>query len=183
MAIVIRPKFTKEDIRKIAAAKAELIRNAIFQRLQFIGEHFIIDVRSTDTYKDRTGNLRSSTGYVILYNGQQIFGGGFEIVVGPDKANILETTKEQLKKTKSKKTKAALTAQIKNIEQEGTETGKKFIEEISARFPVGFVLVGVAGMSYAAAVEARGLDVITSGSLVASASLKKAFERIKKKTA
>src|SRR4051812_26480539 len=120
MAIIIRPKFSKEDIRKIAAARAELIRNAIFQRLQFIGEQFIIDVRSTDTYKDRTGNLRSSTGYVILYNGQQIFGGGFEIVVGPDKAKILETTKEQLKKTKSKKTKAALTAQIKNIEQEGT---------------------------------------------------------------
>ena len=44
---------------------------------------------------------------------------------------------------------------------EGVLEGKKAADEIGQQFPRGYVLIGVAGMSYAAAVESRGYDVIT----------------------
>ena len=46
--------------------------------LHFIGQQFIIDARTNDTYTDRTGNLRSSIGYAIYDDGKEI-GGKFEI--------------------------------------------------------------------------------------------------------
>ena len=48
---------------------------------------------------------------------------------------------------------------------EGKETGvqkaKAFANEVALNYPKGMVLIGVAGMGYAAAVESRGYDVIT----------------------
>jgi hypothetical protein len=43
-------------------------------------------------------------------------------------------------------------------------------------------VIVVAGMSYAAAVESKGRDVLTGSSQVAVSSLKKAIERINDKT-
>ena len=43
----------------------------------------------------------------------------------------------------------------------GVSEGMKTAEDVAADYPQGFVLIGVAGMSYAAAVESRGFDVIT----------------------
>ena len=45
----------------------------------------------------------------------------------------------------------------------------------------GFLFVGVAGMEYAASVEARGFDVISMGSIRAADALRRAMERIKRK--
>lgn len=149
MGIVIRPKFTNEQIRQMVAEKAGKIRDAILLNLQKIGEEFITNARNNNTYKDRTGNLRSSTGYVILYNGEQIFGSDFEPVKG-------------------------------TADKGGTE-GKNFINEIKAKFPKGFVLIGVAGMNYAAAVEALGYDVISTSSIEAALDLKAAMARISSK--
>lgn len=44
----------------------------------------------------------------------------------------------------------------------------------------GYVLLVVAGMQYAAAVESKGFDVLTTSSFLAEASLKTSLERIKK---
>ena len=38
--------------------------------LRYIGERFVNKARSNNTYRDQTGNLRSSIGYVILKDGQ-----------------------------------------------------------------------------------------------------------------
>jgi len=46
-------------------------------------------------------------------------------------------------------------------EQEGIAESKKVIKEIGKEYPIGYVLIGVAGMEYAAAVESKGYDVIT----------------------
>lgn len=147
MAVAIVPKFTKADIRKMIGAKKEAIKNAILLNLQRIGEIFVRNARLNDTYKDQTGNLRSSIGYVVLYNGQQIYE-DFENKGGPA----------------------------------GVDTAKKIADEVKGKFPKGFVLIGVAGMEYAAAVEAKGYDVITASSIEAETNLKVAIQRIKLKT-
>ncbi|MBC7948657.1 MAG: hypothetical protein H7Y42_12290 [Chitinophagaceae bacterium] len=145
---VIKPNFTKADISKMLADRVKLIESAIILSLQRVGEEFVRDCRERGSYQDRTGNLRSSTGYVILQNGQQIFGSGFD----------------QIKEGK-----------------DGATAGKKLIEGLKTQFPTGFVLIGVAGMNYAAFVETKGLDVITGSSITAMESLKKALARLNKK--
>jgi hypothetical protein len=144
MAVILVPKFDKTKIIQILEKKRKGIKNAILLNLKRVGEQFVAQARDNDTYKDRTGNLRSSIGYVILYNGRQI--------------------KQNFENRGGKK---------------GVETAKKFIDDAKKNFPTGFVLIGVAGMDYAAAVESRGLDVITASSQQAEISLKEAINRIK----
>ena len=64
---------------------------------------------------------------------------------------------------------------------EGIATAKKIIDEAKANFPTGLVLIGVAGMDYAAAVESKGFDVITSSAGIAETSLKAALARLANK--
>ena len=54
---------------------------------------------------------------------------------------------------------------------EGQTAAKELISELAQTYDDGLVLVGFAGMSYAAAVETLGFDVIT-GSVPAAAKLK-----------
>lgn len=57
---------------------------------------------------------------------------------------------------------------IKQQQVEGTAEGQAqagvLMTELAAKFPQGMVLVVVAGMEYAAAVESKGYDVITGSS-------------------
>lgn len=146
MAVAIVPKFTKADIKKMLADKVGRIQQAVLLNLQRIGEQFVAGARDTNTYKDRTGNLRSSIGYVILKDGKQLFE-SFENKGG----------------------------------DEGVERAKELTAESAKKFPKGFVLIGVAGMDYAAAVEAKGFDVISASSIEAETNLKVAIQRISSK--
>lgn len=49
----------------------------ILRRLQFIGREVCNHARRSGSYKDRTGNLRSSVGFAIVYNGKIVNKGGF----------------------------------------------------------------------------------------------------------
>ena len=53
---------------------------------------------------------------------------------------------------------------------EGKAQGQKIAEDVLRENPKGFVLIGIAGMEYAAAVESKGKDVIT-GSVPAAKDL------------
>jgi len=50
---------------------------------------------------------------------------------------------------------------------EGKAAGERQLQKLIADFPNGIVLIVVAGMNYAAAVEARNLNVLTSAELMA----------------
>lgn len=154
MAVSLVPKFTRAEIAAFMEQQQQRIFDAVLLRLRRIGEQFVKDARENGTYKDRTGNLRSSIGYVILRDGVQLYD-NFRRFPG------------QEGKGKSK--------------GEGMDTARKVIEEIKAKFPRGFVLICVAGMDYAAAVESRGLDVLTASSIAAEVSLKKAIKDIQSK--
>lgn len=93
MALI--PRFTKADVLKKLRADKDKIETAVINRLKFEGEKFVINARSTDTYKDRTGNLRSSIGYVIIKNGQQLFE-NFPGEVSEGKANGIKVAKEAI---------------------------------------------------------------------------------------
>ncbi|GAH74567.1 unnamed protein product, partial [marine sediment metagenome] len=103
--------------------------------LAMVGENFVNDARNIKTYKDQTGNLRSSIGYIIARDG-----------------NIIQ----------------------ENIEgkAEGRAQAKEIANEVLRENNKGFVLIVVAGMEYAAAVESKGYDVITGSVPAAKALLK-----------
>jgi hypothetical protein len=116
--------------------------NALQRTLTYIGEACVRAARSTDSYKDRTGNLRSSTGYVLVKNGRVIQASGF----------------------KQESAKRPLEADEK---ADGGKSGKAFAKELAAKHPTGFALIIVAGMNYASKVAATGRDVLDSAELEA----------------
>lgn len=147
MALEFRPNFNVNDIEKAVQERLDRIENAIIETLGFIGESFVRDARENANFTDRTGNLRSSIGFVILKNGQVIDQNFEEAGVGPDRQ----------------------TGKLKSIDV----AYKK-----AADFPKGFVLIVVAGMEYAAAVESKNFDVITGSSLIAEDALRKAVKSL-----
>ncbi|MBO0947284.1 hypothetical protein [Fibrella forsythiae] len=49
----------------------------------------------------------------------------------------------------------------------GGSTGERVARDVAGQYPSGWVLIVVAGMAYAADVESRGLDVLTSAEQLA----------------
>jgi hypothetical protein len=142
--MAVTPKFNAADVRKQLLERKQRLEQATLFRLQRVGETFITNARSNDTYKDRTGNLRSSIGYVILKDGVQIGGA------------------------------------LPGSKAEGVEKAEAMIRRLTGLDQVkGFILLVVAGMDYASAVEAKGYDVLTVSGIRAASDLKKALEKLK----
>lgn len=66
--------------------------------------------------------------------------------------------------------------------KDAMDAARKALEESVGKFPRGYVLIVVAGMEYAAAVESKGFDVLTGSSKLAAEQLKKAMADLAKKT-
>lgn len=58
------------DFRREIEKRMIRIDKAIILNLQVLGEELVNHARSLDTYKDQTGNLRASIGYVLVVNGK-----------------------------------------------------------------------------------------------------------------
>lgn len=156
--IKVVPKATKQDIERFVRERMDRVETAVLLRLQFVGEKFVINARLRGTYKDRTGNLRSSVGYVVLKNGQQVYE-NFKTISG---------------KVKEGESKVSGT-------KRGDVVAKEVIAEIAQNYPTGFVLIAVAGMDYAASVESKGYDVISASSIDAQNDLEKGLKELKEK--
>ncbi|MBC8984770.1 hypothetical protein H9X96_03165 [Pedobacter sp. N36a] len=140
---MIKPNFTRQDIRRAIGERLVAVDRAIVLRLAFIGETFVNNARLKNTYMDQSGALRSSIGYVVLKNGVKRLGSDF--------------------------------VKVKNGE-EGVAAGKKLIKELLQAHPTGYVLIVVAGMNYAAAVESKGKDVLTGSIPETKRQLRAAFK-------
>lgn len=66
-----------------------------------------------------------------------------------------------------------------NYDKPGGKIGENIAMKVSENFPKGFVLIVVAGMDYAAAVESKNFDVLTASSLKAEVDLKEAIKALK----
>lgn len=60
----------------------------------------------------------------------------------------------------------------------GLKQGQRLIKEIAEAFPNGYILIGVAGMEYAACVEAGGRDVVSGACIQCEDYLRRASKRI-----
>ena len=65
----LTPQFKQSDIKAHIEKKMKAYRNAVLERLKQAGEKFVNIARDRGDYTDQTGNLRSSIGYIILYDG------------------------------------------------------------------------------------------------------------------
>ncbi|MCM1066803.1 MAG: hypothetical protein NC418_04415 [Muribaculaceae bacterium] len=68
------------EIDEYIAQQVGRITNALIYNLQYVGERCLNAARETNSYKDQTGNLRSSLGYVIASDGKIIKQSNFEVV-------------------------------------------------------------------------------------------------------
>jgi len=64
---------SEEDLRRAFEKWHQRIIDNIAEALLYVCTEAVNRARATDTYKDRTNNLRSSIGFVIYYNGQRLF--------------------------------------------------------------------------------------------------------------
>lgn len=80
----VTPQASIDAMIRKSVAQAE---KAIINQLKYIGERGYIAIRdySGKAYIDRTGNLRSSSGYVIFKDGKVLIKGKFETVKGGEK--------------------------------------------------------------------------------------------------
>lgn len=125
------------------------IERAILTTLMYVGEICVNHAREIRTYTDQTGNLRNSIGYAIIKDGQ-IIHMGFQRTVSA----VQYSYKDGIDRRRSDA-------------KDGTAVGQELAEKLAENYPFGYALVVVAGMNYAAAVESKGLDVLTSAELLA----------------
>lgn len=143
----------KYDIRELKSglqAKKKDIADLIIKQLSYIGEECIRIARENGSYNDITGNLRSSIGYVILYDGKPVQYGASKQYSG-EKGNG----------------------------EQGAPAAEALLQKLQAKFPWGIVLIVCAGMNYAAYVEhVHHKDVLTSAELKAESLMKQLLDDI-----
>lgn len=118
---------SKTDMRKLREglnAKMKGIADFIIFRFRQIGEECVKVARDSGRYNDITGNLRSSIGYVILYDGKPVHYGAPKQYSGKNGNGEL-----------------------------GAAAAESFLQKLQSQFPWGIVLIVCAGMNYAAYVE------------------------------
>lgn len=116
---------------------------AIYLGMRRVGLDFVNNARSMADFKDQTGNLRASIGFLIAKDGK-----------------ILD--------------------QDFTGKPEGRSNGVSYAKSLEKG--EGYVLIVVAGMNYAAAVESRGKDVLTNSAAIATELLRSTFSNLKSKT-
>lgn len=148
----IRPKFTKDDIRRRFDRFVDVIERRELERLKMLGEMCVTHARSIPAdrgFHDRTGNLRSSIGYVIYKDGVALMDNYAE-TNGPEGGNAAEAIQK----------------------------AKTVADRVARKHPTGFCLVVTAGMEYAIYVESKGRDVLASAEALARRELPKMLEEL-----
>ncbi|WP_067145342.1 hypothetical protein [Pseudotamlana agarivorans] len=126
----LKPLFNRSQVQGIVDQFKIDTNNKFILALKYMGEEFVSEARLKGNYKDKSGNLRSSIGYIILDHGEvveSVFNGKNKI---------------------------------------GRDKGEAFATEVASSYHTDLVLIGVAAMSYAAYVEAKNYDVISSAAAI-----------------
>lgn len=146
--MAIKPNFTKDDVRKRFDAFLNEIEKKQIDRLQRLGEMCLVEARTNKGYMMQTGALLSSTGYEVFVDGVAIHS-QFDAASGAE-SNAAET---------------------------GIKSGQSIAETIG-KGTKGIALVVVAGMNYAAYVEAKGYNVLSSAEHLAERELPRILEKL-----
>lgn len=65
----------RDDLHRVVSKSV----SNVIGRLKDIGEECVAEAYESGNYQDITGNLRSSIGYVVSYNGRVVTDGGFRL--------------------------------------------------------------------------------------------------------
>ena len=141
----LKAEFTQGDIDRRIDGVVKAKEQKAFEALSYVGINAVKYARQHGSYKDQTGNLRSSIGYAVLKNG----------VIGKE--------------------------HYEGGQAAGKAQAQKVVMEVAQRFRKGMVLILVAGMEYAAAVESKGYDVLTGGTYEAEKLMKYLRDAMKAK--
>lgn len=138
----------------------EIIKSLTIRALSELGEECVNRVRDRsgdESWYDHTGNLRSSVGYIVLYEGKEAQRGGFMPTSAPEGNG-----------------------------SKGKQEGQNYLEETAKTVAESsdFSLVVVAGMNYAEFVEAMdNKDVLASTELWAREQVPLMLEKLKRQIA
>lgn len=146
--MAIKPNFTKDDVRKRFDAFLNEIEKKQIARLQRLGEMCLVEARTNKGYMMQTGALLSSTGYEVFVDGVAIHS-QFDAASGAES----------------------------NAAEMGIKSGQSIAESIG-KGTKGIALVVVAGMNYAAYVEAKGCNVLSSAEHLAERELPRMLEKL-----
>lgn len=144
----IRANFTKQDIQRYVASFIGTIVEKQIRYLQYLGEMCLIEARNNKGYMMQTGALLSSTGYMIFVDGVALHT-QFDAASGAES----------------------------NAAQNGIKAGQSLAEKVGKETK-GIALVVVAGMNYAAYVEAKGYNVLSSAEHLAQRELPRMLEKL-----
>ena len=126
-----------EGVKRAIREQADRMLYGYLGNVDRLAMKVVSAIRNSEVsfWNDVSGNLRSSIGYIILYDGRRVHE-NFEVVNGRGK--------------------------------EGMQKAKSFADELQKKYPSGIVLIIVAGMEYAAYVEAiESRQVLTGGAKLA----------------
>jgi hypothetical protein len=161
----IKPMFTRNDLKKLFDAYLKEVENAQIEALEKLGEECVTHARELPPeigFHDRTGNLRSSIGYSVYKDGVAV------------RDYYFKSEGKEKRKGKS------------NIGEEALKKAKDLADKVGKETK-GIALVVVAGMDYAAALEANGAwkiksrrsyDVLASAELLAERKLPKILSEL-----
>lgn len=74
----IRQLTPMAEIDRYTEQQLKRLQTVLIRSLQYCGEQVLNKARSTNSYKDQTGNLRSSLGYVIAVDGKVAYQSDFQ---------------------------------------------------------------------------------------------------------
>lgn len=93
-----------DDIRKMIERREK----SLIQTLSYIGERCVNEARNNGDYIDRSGNLRSSIGYVVILNGKIMHDDFKEAPRGNDRKKGISKAKEFASELSSRFNKGAV---------------------------------------------------------------------------
>jgi hypothetical protein len=70
--MTIKANFKLADMQAYINQQVDVSYKAVIATFQYVGETFVRNARLNGNYVDRTGNLRSSIGYIIMQDGRQL---------------------------------------------------------------------------------------------------------------
>lgn len=156
----IRMTTKLSEVHDMLMRETERVERLTIRALSKLGEQCVTKIRDRagdESWYDHTGNLRSSVGYIVLYEGKEVQRGGFMSTSAPEGNG-----------------------------SKGKQEGQNYLEETAKTFAEssGFSLVVVAGMNYAEFVEAMdNKDVLSSTELWAREQVPLMLEKLKRQIA
>lgn len=175
----------KQKIKKYFEDLEECMHEAIIQTLSYCGEVAVGFARNphNNDWHDHTGNLRSSIGYIVTFNGQNVTPKG-ELYTAFNENDMNPEHKERVSFTAWKGTEKETQVEFMATVEAGTEgarEGERYADSLKGSHPQGYALIVVAGMNYAESVQAHGRDVLTGAELAAREQWRKMQNGIPKK--